>query len=253
MKKQFQILAATVISVVIVSCSKQGVEKPEAMQNTPEEIATSSSSSSGRTVVDPLTVGLKGWFAFNKNLKDVTNQLPDGQKFPISRAGASYTTDRKGISNAALKLDGSSWIRIANVPQQINTSLSAWVKRSTLSVHEEIITPNGRGPALIQDYQKFRGNVHTSMYTPYVKSGDFNDQAWHHIVITYDGTFVKLYVDGNLEGTSNSPQPFFDDILYYRIGVTSYYPDSFWKGAVDDVRFYSRTLSASDVEKLYNL
>jgi len=249
MKKQFQILTATLITLAFVSCSKEKMEMPETITTGNEEISTSSSSN--RPYVDPLTIGLEGRFTFDKHLKDVSKQLPDGKQWPASRFGVSYTTDRKGITNAALKLDGNYYVYLTDVPQQIETSMSVWVKRSLNDVYEEIITPNGRGPALVQSNEKFRGYVFTSGVTPYVASEDLNDQSWHHIVVTYDGTFVKLYVDGNLQGTSNYPQPFVDDLVYYRIGLTSYL--HYWKGVIDDLRFYSRTLSAVDVQKLYNL
>jgi hypothetical protein len=68
MKKQFQISAATFVSIAIVSCSKQHVEMPGATQATTEEMTTSNNSSSVRTI-DPLLVNLDGWFKFNGNLK----------------------------------------------------------------------------------------------------------------------------------------------------------------------------------------
>ena len=109
MKKQFQILATTIISIAIVSCSKQGVETPATQQNVTEEISTSSSSSL-RPVVDPLTVGLEGWFTFNHNLSDQTKKLKDAA--PALGRAVSYTYDRHGISNSALKLDSSYYLKI---------------------------------------------------------------------------------------------------------------------------------------------
>ena len=59
MKKQFQILAGTFISVAVVSCSKQGEQMPETQRAVAEEISTSSVSP-GRPVLDPLSVDLAG-------------------------------------------------------------------------------------------------------------------------------------------------------------------------------------------------
>ena len=71
MKKQFQILAATFISVAIVSCSKQGVQMPETQQAAPEEISTITVPP-GRPELDPLSIDLSGMYLFNGNLKDQT-------------------------------------------------------------------------------------------------------------------------------------------------------------------------------------
>ena len=45
----------------------------------------------------------------------------------------------------------------------------------------------------------------TSVFTvPYTSDGN-----WHHLVVTYDQSALKVYIDGNLEGT-----PFAKYILY---------------------------------------
>ena len=250
MKKQFRILAATFITVAFISCSKGDVNIPETQQM-PAEEQTAANRPGGPIVIDPLSVRLEGWFTFDNHLKDVTKQLPDGKQYPASRIGPSYTTNRKGIANSAVKLDGNHYISLANVPQQANTSLSVWIKRSLLNVDDEILTPNGRGPYVHQDDARFAGGIITSITGAQVKSGAINDLLWHHIVVTYDGTFAKLYIDGALVGTNNNPQTFIDDIVEYTIGLTSEYPDSYWKGAIDDLRFYSRALTATDVQKLF--
>ena len=73
MKKKFQILAATIITVAFISCSKEKVELTETPITTNEEIATSNTSN--RPLVDPLTIKLDGWFTFNATLKDQTKSL----------------------------------------------------------------------------------------------------------------------------------------------------------------------------------
>jgi hypothetical protein len=249
MKKQILILAGTFLAVAFISCSKEGIETKKSMEQTNEEIATVNSSSA-RTITDPLTVHLEGWFPFNKNLKDAAGKLPDAKQWPASRGGVSYTADRHGIANAALKLDGNYYVSMANVPQQAHTSLSVWVKRSATYASADFLRPNGRGPAVTQLNSAFQGLVFTSLYTPYVNSAPYIDQSWHHVVVTFDSTYLKLYVDGGLANTSNYPQPFGDDLVYYLIGYLT--EGGYWKGAVDDLRFYSRTLSANDVNLLHN-
>ena len=251
MKKQFQILAATFISVAIVSCNKQGVENPEATQKISEEISTSSTSSATRTVVDPLTVNLEGWFPFNKNLKEATGKLPDAKQWPVMRGGVSYTADRHGISNAALKLDGNYYVYMANGPVQTHMSLSVWVKRSAQYADALFLHPNGKGLFLSQANYAFKGTVLTSLYSPYANSGAFIDQGWHHLVLTYDGNNLQLYADNVLQSSVNFSSALSYDLFYYLVGDIG--DGTYWKGAIDDLRFYTRTLSASDVQKLYNL
>lgn len=260
MKKQFQILTATIITVALVSCSKQGVEMPETTQTPSEEIATSSSTSSGRIVIDPLTVGLDARYTFDKHLKDVTKQQADGKQFPASRTGAIYTTDRKGIANAALKFNGNYYVAIENMPVQQNMSMSVWVKRVTFPgpYHApSIVRHNSTGIALMQDENGFWARVHsyasssltTSLYTG---SSFPADQQWHHVVITYAADEMTMYVDNQKIGSTSNTFTVVDEFTKYLLGYAHGNAGNYWQGTIDDLRFYSRTLSASDVQKLYN-
>ena len=249
MKKQFQILAAIFIIVAFVSCRKQNIETPEIPGPVNEEPMTGSSSSVNRPQPDPLKVGLDAWYTFNNNAKDVTNNWMEAKQYPSLRTGILYGSDRKGISKAALRLEGNYGLAVADASQQTNTSISVWVRRSEINSTATIVTPNGVGPAIHQSNYAFNGMVFTSSFTPTVTSNAFIDSDWHHLVVTYDGSFAKLYVDGVLQGTKFYSGTCNDPALYYRIGLTNHV---YWKGYIDDLRFYSRTLSASDVQALYN-
>jgi len=261
MKKQFQILAATFISVAIVSCSKQGVQMPETQKAAPEEISTITVSP-GRPVLDPLSVDLAGSYPFTGTLKDQTKKLADGQRMPLSRVnGAIYTYDRKGIANAALKFDGNYYVTIANVPVQQKMSLSVWVKRLTFPdaySAPSIVRHNSTGIALMQDENGFWARVHsyasssltTSLYTG---SSFPADQQWHHVVITYSAEEMTMYVDNQKIGPTTNTFTVVDEFTKYLLGYSHGVAGKYWEGTIDDLRFYNRTLSASDVQKLYNL
>jgi hypothetical protein len=93
--------------------------------------------------------------------------------------------------------------------------------------------------------------------TPYIASAttDINDNQWHYLVGTYDGSTMKCYVDGSLEGTNTS----FSGNLPVRIGdlrIGADYdttPGNFFNGSIDEVRVYNRALSAAEVGDLYRL
>jgi Concanavalin A-like lectin/glucanases superfamily len=261
MKKQFQILATTIISIAIVSCSKQGIQMPETQKAAAEEISTSSVSP-GRPVLDPLSVDLAGSYPFTGTLKDQTKKLADGQRMPLSRVnGAIYTYDRKGIANAALKFDGNYYVTIANVPVQQKMSLSVWVKRLTFPdaySAPSIVRHNSTGIALMQDENGFWARVHsyasssltTSLYTG---SSFPADQQWHHVVITYSAEEMTMYVDNQKIGPTTNIFTVVDKFTKYLLGYSHGIAGQYWEGTIDDLRFYNRTLSASDVQKLYNL
>jgi len=246
MKKQFQILAATFITVAFISCSKESAEISEQQQMSAEE-QTASNKPGGPITIDPLSVKLDAWFTFNNHLKDATGKLADGVSIGTS---AKYITDRKGNRYSALKPDGSFHVKILNVPQQTNTSISVWVKTADLNQNKGIVNGNTQGLFVVQNPNKYVGGLTLvppggiSITTALPK--DIVNNAWHHIALTYDGAAMKFYFDGALTGTTNLPGSIAASLANYIVA------NGFWKGAVDDLRFYSRTLSATDVQKLFN-
>jgi len=247
MKKQFQILATTIISIAIVSCSKQGVEKPETAQNVTEEISTTSSSSSLRTAPDPLNDGLDGWFTFDQTLADKTKKLRSATVL-LGRA-PSYVNSRLGAKGYALHLDSSYYLKIFKVPQKTNTSISLWMKYGNVVPYIPFLHPLVAGAGIGQNGKTIVGQINT----PLSNAAFFGEQseAWHHVVVTYDGSTVKLYIDGTLNGTA-SEQGRFNVLTDFMLGVDRKL-ETRWTGYIDELRFYSRTLTATDVQDLYNL
>jgi hypothetical protein len=87
----------------------------------------------------------------------------------------------------------------------------------------------------------------------------FNDGAWHHAVGTWDGSTIRLYVDGILR--ASSPGPAFgaisDTTFPVRIGTDARYThdgnDRLFPGVIDEVRIYNQGLSAGEVTELFTL
>jgi len=71
---------------------------------------------------------------------------------------------------------------------------------------------------------------------------------WTHIVLTMDGSYAKLYINGVYDHQkSYNSYVFNEDITVGRHASSSYY----WNGQISDVKIYNRALSASEVESLY--
>lgn len=84
---------------------------------------------------------------------------------------------------------------------------------------------------------------------------DVDDGEWHHVVGTYDGDAVKVYVDGVLEDTNSSPSGNLPTgIGPLRIGADyQAVPAGFFLGSIDDVRLFGRALSATEVRTLFGV
>jgi hypothetical protein len=79
------------------------------------------------------------------------------------------------------------------------------------------------------------------------------DGKWHYIAATYDGTTMRIYVDGVQTGSGTS----FSGNLPTQAGnvrIGADYdttPANFFNGSIDDVRIYNRALSATEIQNLY--
>ena len=78
----------------------------------------------------------------------------------------------------------------------------------------------------------------------------YNDGLWHHIVATYDGSVMGLYVDGILKKTSTvalaAPTGENATLIGFIEGYGQY------DGSIDDLRVYSRALSLNEIKAIYD-
>ncbi len=81
------------------------------------------------------------------------------------------------------------------------------------------------------------------------------NSSWHHIAGTYNGTAIKLYIDGELSNSveydtfGNIQKPTVDRVDAYtliRMGA-SYYGKTYLKAFVDEIAVYNRTLSEQEI------
>ena len=72
---------------------------------------------------------------------------------------------------------------------------------------------------------------------------------WVHLAWVHSGSTLLLYKNGRLGGTASSGTISLASHLYFGQGYSS---NPSWQGAMDDIRFYNRALSASEVAALYN-
>jgi hypothetical protein len=89
-----------------------------------------------------------------------------------------------------------------------------------------------------------------------ISTSTINAGSWYHIVATYDGSTIRLYVNGTLNRSAASSLSMNDHTIPLRFGSFGSYTDSSWfsrySGLLDDVAIYSSTLSAAQVRTHYN-
>jgi hypothetical protein len=222
-----------------------------------------------------LQQGLVAWYPFCGNANDESG---NGNNGIVS--GAELTTDRFGNIQGAYRFNGSSdFIQILDSPElnfSNQYSMSVWVKIPDYSVNagseraRTIISKprsaGGTGYAFrsIEGFS-FDGQnplTYTSGWNNNIINSTIGGNqdvlalnTWCHLVFTFDGSFVRLYKNGQLVNSRATSFVLNSAQTSLFIGKEFEFSNQFsrwFKGDLDDVALYNRSLSAEDILELYN-
>ena len=91
----------------------------------------------------------------------------------------------------------------------------------------------------------------------FANSGTFSPSIWNYFVLTHKDFEAKLYLNGEMVSSSENTMLVSSRSLWGSSGDTlgkaSWYNGEYFAGSMDDIRFYNRALSASEVSALYAL
>jgi hypothetical protein len=76
---------------------------------------------------------------------------------------------------------------------------------------------------------------------------------WTHGLMTFDGSVIRLYINGLEYDNSNESGTISDNTNSFCVGGGCDVGTFWFGGAIDDVRVYDRTLSAEEALRLYQL
>ena len=86
-------------------------------------------------------------------------------------------------------------------------------------------------------------------FVPPINGGSFNDNQWHFVVSTYNGTDRNIYYDGVSIGADSPPALSNFQQGPFLIGATI--NDSALTGTLDNVAVFNRALSSSEIKSLF--
>ena len=219
---------------------------------------------------DPLTAtGLVAYYPFNGNANDKSGNTNDGTVY----GGATLALDRFGTEDSAYLFDGETgYIEVPHdstldLPSEI--TISAWINTQGPLEGEDsyaVVHKGGYGETPETDLNyvlygagglKVRGGFEdgTGANSLYSSQGSYQADKWQHISWTYDGSYLRIYINGSLDSSfaeTHSPNTLNHPMS---IGVEMRSAEfRFWfKGLIDDVRIYSRALSEAEIQEMYTL
>jgi len=180
--------------------------------------------------------------------------------------GGVACNETLGNYGNACEFDGSNdYIELNNGASLQPTdaiTIEAWFKRIGSSGLTRIVDTSETAGAQFSGYRLGVSGSSLSIIVGFGGSSrlfitddvGITDNIWTHLVITYDGSQLKAYKDGQLVGT---PQSNTSAIDYTGVGTTKIgtigfdASGQFFNGTIDEVRLYDRALSQEEIRTHY--
>jgi hypothetical protein len=221
--------------------------------------------------------GLVAYFMLDGNANDAQGTSTGG-----AMNGAVSVNDRFGISGKALSFNGTNaFVQIPSSTalnlggKDSSFSISLWIRPNGPQTIGADVLVKGTENTFAQLQQGYRFDIEKGTSSPQLVIAGFkgqnnilyefpseaapywSDGQWHHVVIVFDraGKKARRYSDGvSLVGLTLEAGDITQDFgntapLILGKNATD---DKFFKGDIDDIRIYTRALSANEVSMLYH-
>ena len=204
--------------------------------------------------------GVVAGYLFSGNADDLSG---NGNNGIVN--GAVMTADRFGNPDSAYYFDGNN--DYITCPKQIlpNTissyTLSLWIKPKTLN-GEEVLISDRYGPKWGYKYRFTFDNsslkywiCNDTSYSVVNSNSSSQIDIWHNVVGVFDNDTknMSLYVDGIFQSSVHNE--LWNSIANPTIIGRHEGPvtGSYFNGSIDDVRFYERVLTPSEISSLFDM
>ncbi len=193
---------------------------------------------------------------FNENTTyNATGWVQDLSRFRNNGRLGDGVADQAPVWNSSGKIGGSYLFDGSNDYINISNSKSL---NLTKAITVSIWFNANNGGYLLSKRDAYMINISSSYVYAILNNGTVvsvsstvSDNTWYNIVITYNGSVFDLYKNGTLvsskavTGDITATQ---NNLLIGSYNGTAF----FFNGSIDDVKIFNVSLSAEEVEKLYN-
>ncbi|MBL7810464.1 MAG: T9SS type A sorting domain-containing protein [Saprospiraceae bacterium] len=204
----------------------------------------------GQTTIDS---GLIAFYPFCESASDLSGHANHG----TINGGVTFVEDKWGHPHSAAHFNGTNaYIR---VPSSVSLdtlaksiSIACWFyTKSYDSKWASLLSKSNNSSAfrqysIIYDKDGLISFGHTLVATHLLELNH-----WYHMAITYQDTIAKCYVDGILVDSNTMANQINPTNFPLYIGSDPHVVTEYHHGMIDDVRIYSRALSAAEVSALF--
>lgn len=189
--------------------------------------------------------GLVGWWT----LDDATGIDSSGSGRNATSSVGTITWASQSIIGGAATFTAGRFVLPTSLFYSNVLTMSVWVRPSTVSGSGFICgvtTSNTDQMRLLRNTTTYNGGNTSNLASI---SGAAAAGIWAHLVLTSDGTTTQLYLNGVAAGTTGTTN-------FSTLGAPAYIASNNgtndFAGTLDDVRWYNRALSASEIFALYS-
>ncbi len=193
--------------------------------------------------------GLISYLSFDSGFEDKQGYLQT-----LSGSSASFVP---GVSGNAASFDGKNQILLFTESifnkngSELTTSF--WFNTSTTTSTTQYLI-------YLYDCSFGIGNnvIANTVSIPATSSAFSNylPNSWNHVVGTYDGKTIKIFINGNFKASTEWPGKIFTN--YNIVGAMGGHKrngniNEFFKGSIDEFLVYNRILTDKEINQLYTL
>ena len=192
------------------------------------------------------------WWPLNGNLNDYG--LNDK-----TLTSASSSDNANGKIGKCRSFSGGGYCTISETTSSAIESLALWIKPNSFPNDSSwqclIVNASQSGYAnslfgIYFEYSQYlavccRGNTNVLTYKHNWTAGQ-----WHHVAATYDGSMVKLYVDGSKVAEKSVTSGSISSSNRITIGANGSLSGAFINGYINDARVYDHALSQKEVKEI---
>ena len=199
-----------------------------------------------------------------QHLEETSGTVFDSTQF--NNDGTSYGSQNR---SAPGKMNGGYYFdRINDYVDTTNSSslynamknaftVEAWTKTNNFGSWRTAVTKDQDGSGKASEFWfgwsaenklDFKFNAGTDRYG----NTTIDDTNWHYIVGNFDGTSMRLYLDGTSDNTPVSVAKVAPSNGSVNLGVTKYWGDNYYGGTLDEVRISDIARSSSWISTSYH-
>jgi len=209
-----------------------------------------------------LSDSLVSYWSFNEGTGTDAKDMWEGNNGTLGGGTPDYyPTWRSGgecVSGSCLEFDGTNdYVNYEGTDVSSTFTLESWVLNKADNINKCIVGNYSGNSYSHRRYalQFYGSNVAATVANGTLSSNNVSSSftasmlnKWHHVVGTFDGIDIELFLDGELKGTitpSFSPSAG----IYYKIGSSR--NDSFFNGIIDEVRIYNSAATITQIQSQY--